>query len=172
MQKEATQVKYLGLLVGVWIKRAPVRMRLISGMFFSLLKPSRVLVRTAERDPHKTATTLDGGTPCAGLRWKKKKDPGGIVRRFWMPPTPTLDFTCCFYEAHPGPRERWRDVYLSLLRYSHSSNSGEKCWLGKINKLKDCTTHQRRCRLKQTIKSSWRRDLLLAVGRCIGLEVW
>lgn len=103
---------------------------------------------------------------------EKKKDPGGIVRRFWMPPTPTLDFTCCFYEAHPGPRERWRDVYLSLLRYSHSSNSGEKCWLGKINKLKDCTTHQRRCRLKQTIKSSWRRDLLLAVGRCIGLEVW
>lgn len=101
-------------------------MRLISGMFFSLLKPSRVLVRTAERDPHKTATTLDGGTPCAGLR--RKKDPGGIARRFWMPPPPmpTLDFTCCFYEAHPGPRDRWRDVCLSL-GYSHGANSGGKC---------------------------------------------
>lgn len=44
MQKEATQMKYLGLLIGVWIKRAPVRMCLISGMFSSFWYPAEFLL--------------------------------------------------------------------------------------------------------------------------------
>lgn len=57
---------------------------------FFLLKPSRVPVRTAGWEPHKTATTLNCGTPCVGLRWNRwNKDPGGILHRFWMALTPT-----------------------------------------------------------------------------------
>lgn len=57
---------------------------------FFLLKPSRVLVRTAGWETHKTATSLHRGTPCVGLRWNRwNKDPGGILHRFWIALTPT-----------------------------------------------------------------------------------
>lgn len=44
IQQQATQMKYLELLIGVWIRRSPVRMHLISELFSPLWNPAEFLI--------------------------------------------------------------------------------------------------------------------------------
>lgn len=85
IQQQATQMKYWGLLIGVWIRRAPVRMHRISELFSPLWNPAEFLIELhstfhMKQSHHRLVRLLVRVWDETRPRWD----------RFWMSPAPTL----------------------------------------------------------------------------------